>query len=64
MRWERRFVGWVLRVSGTDISIGNRFAGLVYPLSKGRWIGEVFDKDLAGGFDTIEEAKKFVEGNL
>ena len=53
-----------MRISFTDPVLGHRFAGLAYPLSGGRWIGEVFEKDLAGAFGSEKEAKKFVEGNL
>lgn len=63
MRWEPKFGGWVLRVNFKDPCVGNRFAGLVYPLSGGRWLAEVFEKDLAGGFGSEREAKKFVEEN-
>ena len=62
MRWEEQHGGYVLRTS--YVVLDRLFAGLVYPLSKGRWIGEVFHKDLAKGFGSLEEAKKFVEGNL
>lgn len=64
MRWERQFDGWVLRTSWSVPVIGKLFAGLVYPVSKGRWLAEVFCKDIAGGFDNIEEAKAFVELNV
>lgn len=63
MRWEPKFGGWVLRVSFTDPCLGSRFAGLVYPLSGGRWVSEVFDKDIAQGFESEREARKFVEAN-
>jgi hypothetical protein len=61
MRWEPQSGGWILRVSFTDPCIGNRFAGLVYPLSGGRWIWEVLDADEAGAEDSLEKAKKRVE---
>lgn len=64
MRWEPQSGGWVLRVSFNDPVIGHRFAGLAYPLSAGKWVGEVFEKDLAGEFESLEKAKKFVEENL
>ena len=51
-------------MSFTDPCIGSRFAGLVYPLSYGKWLGEVFDKDMAQGFGSEREAKKWVEGNI
>jgi hypothetical protein len=60
MRWEPQPVGWVLRVSYTDPCIGRRFAGLVYPMTRG-WIWEVFGIDKAGLVDSPEQAKKMVE---
>ena len=50
-----------MRVGFKEPCVGSRFAGLIYPLSKGRWIGEVFDKDLAAGFESEREARKWVE---
>ena len=64
MRWEPKFGGWVLRVSFIEPCSGYRFAGLVYPLAKGRWLAEVFDRDLAEAFDSEREARKFVEERI
>ena len=64
MRWEPSFGGWVLRISFTEPCIGHRFAGLIYPRSGGRWLGEVFEKDLAQGFESEREARKWVEGKV
>ena len=60
MRWEPQAVGWVLRVSFDDPCIGHRFAGLVYPSTRG-FIWEVFEQDKAGLAESLEVAKKIVE---
>ena len=70
MRWEKpegidHPGAQVLRVNKYPTP-ALKFMGLVYKVSKGRWIGEVFGKDLAKGFEGVrgeEEAKEFVEGN-
>jgi hypothetical protein len=64
MRWQQQSGGWVLRVSFTDPCIGHRFAGLVYPTSQGKWIWEVFERDLAGLANSLELAKKAVENEI
>lgn len=64
MRWEKSSDGWVLRMSFTDPCIGHRFAGLVYPISGGRWLWEIFGLDLAGAVGSFEEAKKAVEAGI
>lgn len=63
MRWEPQSGGWVLRISFTDPCIGHRFAGLIYPATKG-FIWEVFERDMAGLADSLEAAKKMVEREI
>ena len=64
MRWEPQSGGWILRISFTDQSIEHRFVGIVFPLSKGRWIWELLGLDLVGAVDSMDQAKKAVGANI